>query len=198
MFPPTGYDIHISLYFSSFDCIHYLILDGMLAAVTNLKILDFSHNSIMKVEDNALVGINVSYLDLGYNSLRRIPSMSLRRLSAATTIVLDGNLLTVLEKGCVYNIRVKFLTLSHNQQLTRLEQSSVDNLSQLETLTINNNPSLSYFHPGALANVPKLVVLDLSRNSLFSMEDIRKYLPNINSLYLHGNKFRYNCSTPCL
>ena len=162
----------------------------MLAAVTNLKILDFSHNSIMKVEDNALVGINVSYLDLGYNSLRRIPSMSLRRLSEATTIVLDGNLLTVLEKGCVYNIRVKFLTLSHNQQLTRLEQSSVDNLSQLETLTINNNPSLSYFHPGALANVPKLVVLDLSRNSLFSMEDIRKYLPSINSLYLHGNKFR--------
>ena len=74
----------------------------MLSLLTHIKIIDFSHNAIMKIEDNALVGVNTSYLDLGFNSLRSIPTLSLRKLTAATTIVLDGNLFTVLETGSIY------------------------------------------------------------------------------------------------
>ena len=61
-----------------------------------------------------------------------------------------------------------FLSISHNQLLSRLDQSSVDSLPQLETLTVNNNPNLIYFHPGAISKVPRLVVLDLTQNSLYS------------------------------
>ena len=39
--------------------------DGTFGLLTRLALLDLSHNSLMKLEDNVLVGMTVHHLDLG-------------------------------------------------------------------------------------------------------------------------------------
>ena len=141
--------------------------------------LDFSHNSIMGIDDNTLVGINTTFLDLSYNSFRKMPNLALRKLKAVTTLVLDGNLFHSLKNGCIHNINVKFLSISDCKFLARLDQSSIANLPYVESITLTNNPILAYFHPGAVSNVPNLVALLLTNNNLSSLEDIQPYVPSL-------------------
>ena len=77
--------------------ISFLFSDGTFSLLENIRIMDFSHNSIMGIDDNTLDGINTSFLDLGYNSFKKIPNLALRKLKAVTTLVLDGNLFHSLE-----------------------------------------------------------------------------------------------------
>ena len=84
-----------------------------------------------------------------------MPNLALRKLILVTTLILDANLFHSLETGCIHDINVKFLSISHCKLLDRLDQSSIANLPNVETITLNNNPSLAYFHPGS--NVPNLV-----------------------------------------
>ena len=72
--------------------------DGTFGHLTSLSLLDLSHNSLMRIEDNVFVGMNISHLDLGYNNLRKMPSLPLRKLTAARTLILDGNPLHFLGK----------------------------------------------------------------------------------------------------
>ena len=41
------------------------------------------------------------------------------------------------------------------------------------TVFFSNNPSLAYFHPGAVSSVPHLVALLLTTNRLSSLEDVQ-------------------------
>ncbi len=81
--------------------------DGTFGHLTHLNLLDLSHNSLMRVEDNVFVGMNISHLDLGYNNFRKVPSLPLRKLTAAKTLVLDGNPLNILGKAGVYHVLKK-------------------------------------------------------------------------------------------
>ena len=56
--------------------------DGTFGLITHLSILDLSRNSLIKIEDNVFVGMNITHLDLGFNALRRMPDMPLRKLTA--------------------------------------------------------------------------------------------------------------------
>ena len=72
--------------------------DGTFGHLTSLSLLDLSGNSLMRIEDNVFVGMNISHLDLGHNNLRKMPSLPLRKLTAARTLILDGNPLHFLGK----------------------------------------------------------------------------------------------------
>ena len=82
---------------------------GMLS---RLSVLDLSHNSFVKIEDNVFVGMNVTHLDLGHNELRRPPKLQLQKLSFVKTLILDGNPFSVIEKGSLENIRAEFVSIS--------------------------------------------------------------------------------------
>ena len=56
-------------------------------------------------------GLNLTRLDLGYNSLRRVPSSALSRLRMVESLVMDGNLMTSLETGAVRNMRVASISV---------------------------------------------------------------------------------------
>lgn len=169
--------------------------DGLFGLLTQLSILDISHNQLMKIEDNVLVGMNISHLDLGFNSLRKIPDLPLRKLTASKTLILDGNQFTVLEPFSLHDFRVEFLSLSRNNHLTRLDQNAISAIPSLQTLTLNNNARLSYIHPGAISQVNNLVALDLSQNGLFALEGaILNHVPKLRALYLSGNRFKCHCS----
>ena len=72
--------------------------DATFGHLTLLSLLDLSHNSLMRIEDNVFVGMNISHLDLGYNNLKKMPSLPLRKLTMARTLILDGNPLHLLGK----------------------------------------------------------------------------------------------------
>lgn len=148
----------------------------------------------MRVEDNVFVGMNISHLDLGYNALRRPPALPLRKLTAAKTLVLDGNLFSVLDAGALLEVRAEFVSVSFCPALVRLERGAVRALDHLRTLTLNNNPRLAYVHPGAISDCPRLQALDLSANGLYALEDaLPDALPGLKALYLSGNPFKCHC-----
>jgi hypothetical protein len=174
------------------------INDGTFGLITKLGLLDLSHNSLMKLEDNVLVGMSVAHLDLGYNSFRRTPNLPLRKLTSAKTIVLDGNLFSALESGAMHDVRVEFLTLSHNAHLTLIDENAIRSMPDLQTLTVNNNARLAYVHSGAITDVPRLAALDLSHNGLYALEaqlasDLMR-MSSLKALYLVGNNFHCHCS----
>ena len=171
-----------------------LFLDGAFSLLEDFRVLDFSHNSIMGIDENTLVGINTSHIDLGYNNFRKMPNMAFRKLKMVTNLILDGNLFQTLETGCLHSIRVRFLSISHSKLLDRLDKGSLTNLPLLETLTINHNPSLTYIHPGAVSGVPQLTTFLINNNKLSALEDFRPHIPSLRKLDLNGNQFECHCS----
>ena len=60
--------------------------------LSRMESLDFSHNSIMKIDADTFVGMEVGILNLAHNSLRKVPSQALKKLTKVTELVLDCNL----------------------------------------------------------------------------------------------------------
>jgi len=170
--------------------------DGTFGHLTSLSVLDLSHNSLMRIEDNVFVGMNISHLDLGYNNLRKMPSLPLRKLTAARTLILDGNPLHSLGRDDLTRVRTEFLSISKCPNLEQIGSGSLATLKDLKTLTINENPSLKYIAPGFIEDAPKLAAIDLSQNSLYALEysSLDSIISKLRAIYLNGNKFNCHCS----
>ena len=110
--------------------------DGTFGLLTRLALLDLSRNSLMRLEDNVLVGMTVVHLDLGYNALRKMPCLPLRKLTNATTIVLDGNLFATLPSGALHDVRVKFLSISRNAHLARIDENAIRSMPDLQVCNV--------------------------------------------------------------
>ena len=59
------------------------------------------------------------------------------------------------------------------------------------TVFFSNNPSLAYFHPGAVSSVPHLVALLLTTNRLSSLEDVQvQKRESVTKDHKYGEKIR--------
>ena len=67
--------------------------------------MDFSHNSIMKIDDNTLAGLKVSNMDLGHNNLKKVPTLALQKMSHISKLSMDHNLFYSLEEKSIYQIK---------------------------------------------------------------------------------------------
>ena len=85
----------------------------------------------------------------GYNALRKTPCLPLRKLANATTIVLDGNLFAALPSGALHNVRVKFLSISRNAHLARIDENAIRSMPDLQV----RGSSFDSFAPPELANL---------------------------------------------
>ena len=65
---------------------------GIFSTLKSLEILDLSWNNIMKIENETLVGMNLSLLNLNNNELREVPTTALTKLIKVIKLNLDGNL----------------------------------------------------------------------------------------------------------
>ena len=162
----------------------------------NFHILDLSNNHIIRLEDSALEGINISgHLNLAQNALRRMPSTALKRLGHVRNLVLDANSFHVFEAGTLVGLAVTSLSISNQKYLHVINREAFLNLIDLEELRIRGNPALTYIHPQSLINVPKLRVLDLSGNSLITLEqEILQSIPEVTDLRVTNNNFTCHCS----
>ena len=168
--------------------------NGDFGTLSHLALIDLSHNSFMIIEDNVFVGMNVTHLDLGYNSLRRPPKHQLQKLSFAKTLILDGNPFTVLDKESLKDVRAEFVSISKCPGLTRIQEIAIQDMPLLKTLTINGNMKLTFIDSNFITESPNLEALDLSNNNLFAVEGGIVNLPKLRALYLSGNSFNCHCS----
>ena len=157
-----SYVFHASPKLSEIDISHNGISrlnEGTFGMLTRLSVLDLSHNSLLIIESNVLVGMNVTHLDIGYNSLRRPPTLPLRKLEFAKTLILDGNPFVLINDGDISNIRAEFISISKCNQLLRLGKNSIENMPELKTLTINGNRRLAYIDPTFINNTPRVIMI---------------------------------------
>lgn len=162
----------------------------------NFHILDLSNNHIIRLEDSAFEGINISgQLNLAQNTLRRVPNTALKRLGHVRRLVLDANLFHVFDAGTIIGLAVRSLSISNHRHLQLIHREALLNLIDLEELRIRGNPSLTYVHPQSLVNSPKLRILDLSNNSLITLEqELLQGTPEVNELRVANNKFICHCT----
>lgn len=162
----------------------------------NLHILDLSSNHIIRLEDSAFEGINISgQLNLAQNALRRMPNTALKRLGHVQLLVLDANLFHVFDAGTIVGLAVRSLSVSNHKFLQLIHREAFLNLIDLEELRIRGNPALTYVHPQSLVNSPKLRILDLSNNSLITLEqELLQGTPQVTELRVTNNKFICHCS----
>jgi hypothetical protein len=162
----------------------------------NLHVLDLSNNHIIRLEDSAFDGINISgQLNLAQNALRSMPNTALKRLGHVQHLVLDANSFRVLEAGTLVNVAVTSLSVSNHRHLHFIHREAFLNLIDLEELRIRGNQALTYVHPKCLVNSPKLRVLDLSNNKLITLEEeVLKGKPEVTELRVANNNFICHCS----
>ena len=77
----------------------YVAETDLFSQSEKLSLLDLSHNSIIAIDERALAGLSIGRLELGYNSLRRLPAGALARLAHLGTLVLSGNPVEVLTQA---------------------------------------------------------------------------------------------------
>ncbi|XP_046406311.1 leucine-rich repeat neuronal protein 3-like [Ischnura elegans] len=162
----------------------------------NLHTLALARNHIMRVEESAFEGINITgALDLSSNALRRVPNVALKRCGSIDTLLLDENLFAALAAGSVAGLRVRRLSISRQRDLRLVHRSALANLLDVEEIRVRENAQLAYVHPEAVVNAPRLAILDLSGNGLLALEEgLTQHLPRLRQLLVAGNRFRCHCS----
>jgi Leucine-rich repeat (LRR) protein len=162
----------------------------------SLHSLQLAHNRIIRIDDGAFEGINISgTLDLSGNALRRTPSAALKRLGRVDTLLLDDNQLRVVPSGAIVGMAARVISISKQKHLRFIQRGGFINLPELEHLKLRENIALSYIPSGAISSVPRLRELDLSGNSLLALErEFISTLPTIEHLNVANNSFLCHCS----
>lgn len=93
-------------------------------------------------------------------------------------------------------VRTEFLSISKCPHLEQIEKGSLSSLTDLKTLTINQNQRLKYIAPGFISDTPNLAAVDLSQNNLYALEygTLDSDISKLRALYLNGNNFNCHCS----
>ena len=78
-------------------------------------------------------GLNLTLLDLGYNSLRRVPSAALAKTRSIGSLILDGNMFERLETGTISGINVVNLSVKFREFIISLKHKRKVNIFKNKT-----------------------------------------------------------------
>ena len=128
-------------------------------------------------------------IDLGDNNISHVPYDAFFRLTKLTTLKLDCNRITALDKSTFRGmLQLRHIDLSNNL-LQHLPSVIFRDLLNLQILELQGNSEM-VIPEGLLANLRNLEVLDLSDNGLTAISsDAFASLTNLRHLNLSGNKF---------
>lgn len=134
--------------------------------LTNLKLLNLSHNKISQIHLNGLEGLSkLRTLDLSYNMLRYFTDQWFVSLNSLQELYLKGN------------------------NLKSINEEPRLNLKHLRVLDLGNC-AITGLKPGVFQKLPNLQVLDLSENYLVSLDvEVIAPLANLNTLLVKDNIF---------
>ncbi|XP_066145146.1 matrix-remodeling-associated protein 5-like [Euwallacea fornicatus] len=139
--------------------------------LTNLKLLNLSHNAIRQIHFNAFAGMeNLKTLDLSYNAIEYFTDSWFRSLPGLEELYLKGNKLRSINEEPLINI----------------ENLKVLDISSCGITTLKSN---------TFKLIPNLKILDISDNYIKTMQvDLLESLPKLTIFKTHGNDF--NCKDP--
>lgn len=189
-----------------------MLPDELFTSNNNLNLtLILSHNRISVVNNETFPLHGIAYLYMQHNELTNIsfklPSSlihlnfssnlisgtkndSFNGLTALESLWLDNNFLRTTPAGFFKPlINLKYLYLSNNKIAIKFGVTFAG-LNNLILLDISNN-SLLRLQDYLFFDLKNLVSLDISNNLLnsFAVGNIKKFLKNLNTIYLDKNKF---------
>ncbi|PRP77145.1 leucine-rich repeat family protein [Planoprotostelium fungivorum] len=144
---------------------HISVLPTNLFQLNQLVKLDLSYNKLVDVSDLPFDEIStLSELWLGHNQMKRIPGR-LRGCQQLSVLQLDHNCIEEIPASPSFPPKLRSLQLGHNA-LTTVPASSLQNLSQLTDLGLNDNRLTGVSN---LSPLTRLSRFDASHNRLNTM-----------------------------
>ncbi|KAM8934017.1 serine/threonine-protein kinase 11-interacting protein-like [Pelodytes ibericus] len=118
-------------------------LDNSLELLNRLKILDLSHNQIQDCGSYLKIPTELQYLNLGFNLLTKVPEISLEATAKLHSLILRHNQLSSTS-GLEHLRSLQHLDLSFNLLYDHSQLSGLTPLHRLRKLFLEGNPL--YFH----------------------------------------------------
>lgn len=172
------------------------IQDMNFQPLSNLRSLVLARMNLTEIPDNALVGLHkLESISFYENKFGKVPQLALRKVQSLKFLDLNKNPIERINRGdFVDMIHMKELGINSMPDLVSIDSFAVSNLPGLTKIEATNNPRLSYIHPNAFYNLPRLETLMLNHNALSALHRITvESLPSLQEVSLHSNPIYCDC-----
>lgn len=172
------------------------IQDMNFQPLSNLRSLVLARMNLTDLPDNALVGLHkLESISFYENKFAKVPQVALRKVQSLKFLDLNKNPIERINRGdFVDMIHMKELGINSMPDLVSIDSFAVSNLPELTKIEATNNPRLSYIHPNAFYNLPRLETLMLNDNALSALHRVTvESLPNLQEVSLHSNPIYCDC-----
>ncbi|MCJ8734349.1 hypothetical protein PDJAM_G00234230 [Pangasius djambal] len=164
--------------------------------LSNLRSLVLARMNLSEIPDNALVGLHeLESISFYENKFAKVPQVALRKVQSLKFLDLNKNPIEKINRGdFVDMIHMKELGINSMPDLVSIDSFAVSNLPELTKIEATNNPRLSYIHPNAFYNLPRLETLMLNDNALSALHRVTvESLPSLQEVSLHSNPIYCDC-----
>ncbi|KAM3869785.1 leucine-rich repeat neuronal protein 3 [Diretmus argenteus] len=164
--------------------------------LANLRSLVLARMNLTEIPDNALVGLeNLESISFFDNLFNRVPRVALKKVQNLKFLDLNKNPIERIQKGDFTDMmHLKELGINSMPELVSVDSFALNNLPELTKIEATNNPKLSYIHPDAFHELPRLETLMLNSNALSALHrSTVESLPNLREVSLHSNPIRCDC-----
>ncbi|XP_054845388.1 leucine-rich repeat neuronal protein 3 [Eublepharis macularius] len=172
------------------------IEDKNFKPLINLRSLVLAGINLTEIPDNALAGLdNLESISFYDNRLVKVPHTALQKATNLKFLDLNKNPINRIQRGDFSNmVHLKELGINNMPELISIDNLAVDNLPDLRKIEATNNPRLSYIHPNAFFQLPRLESLMLNSNALSALyRSTIESLPNLKEISIHSNPIRCDC-----
>ncbi|XP_049723781.1 immunoglobulin superfamily member 10 isoform X1 [Elephas maximus indicus] len=164
--------------------------------------INFGYNSLARLRETDFSGLNkLELLMLHSNGIHTIPGKTFSDLQALQVLKMSYNKVRRLQKDTFYGLRsLTRLHMDHNN-IEFINPEVFYGLSSLRLVHLEGN-QLTKLHPDTFVSLRYLQIfktsfikyLYLSDNFLTSLpQEMVSYMPDLESLYLHGNPWTCDC-----
>uniref|UniRef100_A0A8C6RZD4 Immunoglobulin superfamily member 10 n=1 Tax=Nannospalax galili TaxID=1026970 RepID=A0A8C6RZD4_NANGA len=168
----------------------------------NVERINLGYNSLARLTENDFCGLNkLELLMLHSNGIHTVADKTFSDLQALQVLKLSYNKLQKIQKDTFYGLRsLTRLHMDHNS-IEFINPEAFYGLTLLRLLHLEGN-RLTKLHPDTFVSLSYLQIfkmsfikyLYLSDNFLTSLpEEMVSYMPDLESLYLHGNPWTCDC-----
>ncbi|CAG9562587.1 unnamed protein product [Danaus chrysippus] len=160
---------------------------------TGLKMLDLSHNNILRLPDNGLSSLrSLEVLNIQNNLINEIGDRAFVGLNSLKILNLSGNKLVAVPPELFQSSRViREISLANNS-LSVIAPGLLEGLDQLEKLDLSRNRLTNdWVNRDTFSGLIRLIILNLSYNSLARLDPISfQDLNNLQVLNLDNNEIK--------